>query len=316
MLKFQAVVADTIGWFRSFDMTLPISTSTTATTRPTARSASVSETSTAQAEVVQEKERTPSIGEVLNQRLSTLRKASSGLLNKLNAADESRKAAARQRIEQMKERIKMLKLLAASGLASKGALREIRLLAQELGQAAQVLKGGSSTSSIATSSSDTEGALSDEGDEVGSSSVDADLEGDALANDVEVPESTSESSDDSEDARTEENAAAESADDAKSQVQAESAQREARSLGAYLNNQDNTDARQRRQDAELIKDVLGKLKSLLELVKKNLEQGDTESRKELQQINKLMSETADIAADMGGGILGGLSIGGMVSISV
>ncbi len=72
-----------------------------------------------------------------------MRQASRDMLKTLHTVSESRKAAARQRLELVKERIKTLKMLVSSGLASKGVLREIRALAKELGQVAKELSGNS-----------------------------------------------------------------------------------------------------------------------------------------------------------------------------
>ncbi len=75
-----------------------------------------------------------------------------------------------------------------------------------------------------------------------------------------------------------------SAGDAEVKAQAE---REANSLGFYLQNQNNSDANQRRQDAESIKEALSLLKALVAMVKV-LGWNDPESRKELEKINNLI----------------------------
>ena len=107
-------------------------------------------------------------------------------------------------------------------------------------------------------------------------------------------------------------ASEESASDAEVKAQAE---REASSLGFYLHNQNNTDANQRRQDAESIKEALSLLKSLVGMVK-SLGWNDPESRKELEKINNLLSDTENIATNMAGGILGGITLGNIVSVNI
>ncbi|TBU90626.1 hypothetical protein DNJ95_15690 [Stutzerimonas kirkiae] len=295
-------------------MTLPISSSTIVI-RPAARSGTDASEVTGGTVQKGNASTSSSAGESLYQRLSALRKASRDMLS-ATSASESRKAVARQRIEQMKERIKMLKMLVASGLASKGMLREIRQLAQELGQAAQILKQVGSSSGGASLAVDDSPAVSGEAlepaalvseDEAvapyvsdGMQAIEAELreasDVDALAED-ELTGTEAEASPD------------------QAETQAQSAQQEANSLGAYLSNQDNSAARQRREDAELIKDVLNRLKSLLELLKSSVDLSDADSRKELEKINRLLSDTEDIATGLGGGVLGGLSLGGTISIS-
>ena len=49
---------------------------------------------------------------------------------------------------------------------------------------------------------------------------------------------------------------------------------------------------------------------------KSIGLNDPESRKELEKINNMLSKTESIATDMSGGLLGGLTIGNIVSVSV
>ena len=287
-------------------MALPIS-SLNVVMRSTARSVLASEISPMQTSTASKDERAPSVGDILNQRMKIMRQASRAMMSKLNTVSESRKAAARQRLEQAKERIKMLKMLVSSGLASKGVLREIRALAKELGQVAKELSGDSptaSTSENADASQTTQDSDAEQtevsADELAASDTPAETE-----YEEKLPTDSS----------TENEAAKNSASDVEVQEQARSVQREASSLGEYLHNQNNTDAHQRREDAESIKEALSMLKSLVNMVK-NLGWNDKESRKELEKINNLLRETENIATDMAGGTLGGLSLGNIVSVSV
>lgn len=273
--------------------------------RPTVRSAS--EIPQAQTNAVPKEESPASVGDILSQRTKIMRQASRDMLSKLNTVSESRKAAARQRLEQAKQRIKMLKMLVSSGLASKGVLREIRALAKELGQVAKELSGYSPAVDASESTSAQEG----------------DVQQVVLAGDERVASSTAtetdpETEDEQEfnpDSAIEAEAGDESASDDEIKQQAGAAQREANSLGAYFNNHNNANANQRRQDAESIKEVLSLLKSLVNMVK-NMGWNDTESRKEMEKINSLLSETESIASDMSGGSLGGLSLGSIVFVNV
>lgn len=279
--------------------------------RPTVRSVSPAEISPVQTNAATKEERTSSINEILNKRMQTMRKASRDMLSKLNTVSESRKAAARQRLELAKERIKMLKMLVSSGLASKGVLREIRALAQELGQAAKELSGDSPAAATAESS-DTAQTTQD-GDTQQPEAAGQELSvSDTLA---ETKHKTEHQEELKADSATEAEAPTESANDAEVQQQARAAQHEVSALGTYLHHQNNINANQRRQDAESIKEVLSMLKSLVEMVK-NMDLNDPESRKELEKINGLLSKTENIATDMAGGTIGGLSLGNIVSVNV
>ena len=277
--------------------------------RPTVRSAS--EILQIQTNAVPKEESPASVGEILSQRMKIMRQASRDMLSKLNTVSESRKAAARQRLEQAKERIKMLKMLVSSGLASKGVLREIRALAKELGQVAKELSGYSPAVDASENT--------DESTSVQEGNVQqAVLVGDERVASGTATETDPKTEDEQEfnpDSAIEAEVGDESASDDDIQQQAGAAQREANSLGAYFNNQNNANANQRRQDAESIKEVLSQLKSLVNMVK-NMGWNDTESRKEMEKINSLLSETESIASDMSGASLGGLSLGSIVSVSV
>ena len=286
-------------------MTLTISSSNTMI-RPISRAVSASDILPMQASAAEKEERVSSVGDILTQRMKVMRQASRDMLNKLNTVSESRKAAARQRLEQVKERIKMLKMLVSSGLASKGVLREIRALAKELGQVAKELSGNSPT----VAASDSSDASQDSQDD-GAGQVALAAEGDLLTSSIRVEDEykTEHEEDLQADSTNETEASEESASDAEVKAQAE---REASSLSFYLHNQNNTDANQRRQDAESIKEALSLLKSLVGMVK-SLGWNDSESRKELEKINNLLSETESIATNMAGNMLGGITPGNIVS---
>lgn len=289
-------------------MTLTISSSNTMI-RPISRAVSASDILPMQASAAEKEERVSSVGDILTQRMKVMRQASRDMLNKLNTVSESRKAAARQRLEQVKERIKMLKMLVSSGLASKGVLREIRALAKELGQVAKELSGNSPT----VAASDSSDASQDSQDD-GAGQVALAAEGDLLTSSIRVEDEykTEHEEDLQADSTNETEASEESASDAEVKAQAE---REANSLGFYLQNQNNSDANQRRQDAESIKEALSLLKSLVAMVK-SLGWNDPESRKELEKINNLLSDAESIASNMTGSIVGGITLGNIVSVNI
>ncbi len=291
-------------------MALPIS-SAPMMLRPIVRTAAASEISPMPTAATAQEEHAPSVSEILSKRMKTMRQASRDMLSKLNTVSESRKAAARQKLELAKERIKMLKMLVASGFAPKGVLREIRALAQELGQAAKELSGDSPPTHSGESADSSQTVQE-------SDAPQASVEGEVFANsnmptDIELesePEDALQA-----DTITETELKKESARHTEVQEQVRSAQREVGSLGAYLNNQNNTNANQKRHDAESIKEVLSLLKSLVNMVK-SIGLNDPESRKELEKINSMLSKTESIATEMSGGLLGGLTIGNIVSVTV
>ncbi|SDI03674.1 hypothetical protein SAMN05216588_110127 [Pseudomonas flavescens] len=88
---------------------------------------------------------TLTLSDYARKRMKSMREATAKLRAMQRNRQEARKDAARQRLEDIKQRIEMLKqLVAALGPeAAKGMLRQIKQLAQELGQAASVLKEGS-----------------------------------------------------------------------------------------------------------------------------------------------------------------------------
>lgn len=274
--------------------------------QPIARAVSASDMSPTQGSAAEKDQRLPSVGEVLNQRMQTLRQATRDMLKTLHTVSESRKAAARQRLELVKERIKMLKMLVSSGLASKGVLREIRALAKELGQVAKELSGNSP----AVAASDASQNSQDDGGEQAALTAEEDLLTSGIATEHEHKAEYEEELEANSVHANE--GSEESAGDAEVKAQAE---REANSLGFYLQNQNNSDANQRRQDAESIKEALSLLKSLVAMVK-SLGWNDPESRKELEKINNLLSDAESIATNMTGSIVGGITLGNIVSVNI
>ncbi len=246
-----------------------------------------------------------------SERLLSAGKATRSLSNALREADNSKKEAARRRIEEIKQRIKMLRMLASGGLVSKGVLREIRQLAQALGQAAKVLAGSGGAAGHASSGENTASAVSASGEtsgeaEVGQQETTAAPSGQNAASGEageQPPEEQRQNIDDDVMAQT------------------------AVTLGLYLENLEQTkqderptadDARQRRDDAELIEDVVRRLKALLALVKGVHATDDPDSRKRLAEIEALLDDSESIARNLGGDLSGDRpSLAGMgLSISV
>ncbi len=253
---------------------------------------------------------TLSLSEYAKKRMATLREAT-GKLREMQAKQQQvRKEAARQRLADIKQRIAILKQLVVSlgAYASKGALRQLKQLAQELGQVASVLKedsGGSSsgtqnTDSSSQANSDADGTQAVEAAAAADTSSEADTKVDA------DPEAVTGST-----ALPDEAHAQDRADTQK-------AAEDKRGENVWSQAGGSDDNKQRRADAEDLKKVVGELKQLLAMVKSQLSaKPDDENKKLLTAINQQLAETEKSASAMlGGGLSIPTSIGSMVSISV
>ncbi len=285
-------------------MTLPIvaSAASVAAARQTVRTA-VPARSAAQAEQASESPARMSLSERSRERLLSAAKATRSFSAALREADSAKKEAARRRIEDIKERIKMLRMLVSGGLASKGVLREIRELAKALGQAAKVL---------GDSGGDTKQAGGGEGaaPATAASAEQSGLQGDAAS----LPQGATQEDDTDQqpEATTEEGVD-------------EAASRTAMTLKLYLENlqqarQDEqpnaAEARQRGADAELIEDAVRRLKALLALVKSVRDTSDPDSRKRISEIKEQLDDSEKIARGLGSSLPAASLPGTSVSISV
>lgn len=253
---------------------------------------------------------TLSLSEYAQKRMATLREATAKLREMQAKQQQVRKEAARQRLADIKQRIAILKQLVVSlgAYASKGALRQLKQLAQELGQVASVLKedsGGSSsgtqnTDSSSQSNSDADGTQAVEAAAAADTSSEADTKVDA------DPEAVTGST-----ALPDEAHAQDRADTQK-------AAEDKRGENVWSQAGGSDDNKQRRADAEDLKKVVGELKQLLAMVKSQLSaKPDDENKKLLTAINQQLAETEKTASAMlGGGLSIPTSIGSMVSISV
>lgn len=149
-------------------MTSPLSFNRSATGSSAQNVRTDSDASTAQTSTETETSREqPSLASVMVQFSDEVRKRIDATMrakmSKLNNADQD---LARGRIEQIKRRIQMLKMMLLS-LAGQsvppGVLREMRQLAAELGQAAKTLSGGSSGEAADTAGGDQSGMATESG---------------------------------------------------------------------------------------------------------------------------------------------------------
>ncbi|OLU14466.1 hypothetical protein BVH01_18165 [Pseudomonas sp. PA1(2017)] len=256
---------------------------------------------------------TVTLSEYAQKRAKSMRDAFGKLREMQARQDESRKDAARQRLEDIKKRIEMLKQLVMTlgPAGAKGALRQLKQLAQELGQVASVLKepSGGGTSSVgvaqvstAESQSGGAGAAVQE-----MATVDAVSEAAPIA-EVEAPEVNAEAA---------ELAAGEEAEQGDEPVASEK-EGEQQAQGALGQARNERNERQRRADAEELKKVAAQLKQLLAMVRSQISgKPDEESKKLIDGIDKQLAEVEKAAGEMtGGGLSLSSSIGATLSISV
>lgn len=294
-------------------MTSPLSFNRSATGTPTQNVRTDSDASTAQTSTETETSREqPSLTSVMVQFSDEVRKRIDAAMrvnmSKLNSADQD---LARGRIEQIKRRIQMLKMMLLS-LAGQsvppGVLRELRQLAAELGQAAKTLSGGGSAT-------DTAGGENQSG-------VAAESGGGALS--AATAAATSTAGGDSASAESqalgagERTGAPSTAKSGEGDASAQEAKQWQDVAAAFIER--NAGSTQRRADAKSIQDAVRELKSLLSMAKNASRHDDDEAQKQIKAINRAVADIektvqsmnmtggADISADLSVGPAGNVSI--------
>ena len=297
----------------------PSGTNTAASVKvPAARRADDASASTAKAtgEPEQQPSVTVTLSEYAQKRAKSMRDAFGKLRDMQARQAETRKDAARQRLEDIKKRIEMLKqlVMALGPAAAKGALRQLKQLAQELGQAAAVLKepsggGGTAVGTAQAGSGESVASAAQETatvDAVNEVAPDAAVEADAGTPEVNAETAELAAGEEAEEAEEGDDPVA-SEDEAGAQAQAATSQ---------AGNQRNE--RQRRADAEELKKVAGQLKQLLAMVRSQISgKPDEESRKLIEGIDKQLAEVEKAATGMSsGGVSISVAVGASLSISV
>lgn len=228
------------------------------------------------------------------ERALTVAKATRSFSNAMREADSSKKEAARKRIEDIKERIKMLRMLVSFGPASKGVIREIRELAQALGQAAKVLGDSGGDAKQAGSGESVAPAKATSAEQPG------------LQEDMESLTKNSAQ----EDAGRQSEASDERGIDA-------AAAGTPMTLKMYRENQRQAqqedqpsaaDKRQRGVDAQLIEDAVRRLKALLALAESARGTDNPDSRKRISDIQAHLEESGSTALGLGLEALQGTSV--------
>ncbi|MCO7263158.1 cell envelope biogenesis protein TolA [Dickeya zeae] len=299
-------------------MTSPLSFNRSATGTAAQNVRADSDASTAQTSTETETSREqPSLASVMVQFSDEVRKRIDATMrakmSKLNNADQD---LARGRIEQIKRRIQMLKMMLLS-LAGQsvppGVLREMRQLAAELGQAAKTLSGGSSGEAADTAGGDQSGMATESG---GAAALSA-----ATATSSTSSTSTAGDSASAESAALGEHAAGTSsaAKSGEGDASAQEAKQWQDVAAAFIER--SAGSTQHRADAKSVQDAVRELKSLLAMAKNASRHGDKEAQKQIRAINhsiadiektvQSMSMTgggADLSADLSVGPAGNVSI--------
>ncbi|UPT57754.1 cell envelope biogenesis protein TolA [Dickeya zeae] len=294
-------------------MTSPLSFNRSATGTPTQNVRTDSDASTAQTSTETEASREqPSLTSVMVQFSDEVRKRIDAAMrvnmNKLNSADQD---LARGRIEQIKRRIQMLKMMLLSLVGQSvppGVLRELRQLAAELGQAAKTLSGG--------------GAATDTAGGENQSGVAAESGGGALSTATAATTSTAGGSASAESPTLgagERTAGVPStAKSGEGDASAQEAKQWQDVAAAFIER--NAGSTQRRADAKSVQDAVRELKSLLSMVKNASKNGDKEAQKQIQAINQYIADIektvqsmnmtggADTSVDLSVGPAGNVSI--------
>ncbi|WP_038909311.1 hypothetical protein [Dickeya oryzae] len=297
-------------------MTSPLSFNRSATGTSTQNVWTDSDASTAQTSTETETSREqPSLTSVMVQFSDEVRKRIDAAMrvnmNKLNSADQD---LARGRIEQIKRRIQMLKMMLLS-LAGQsvppGVLRELRQLAAELGQAAKTLSGGSGGAATGSAGGENQ------------SGVAAESGGGALSTATAATTTTSAAGDGAS-AESQALGAGErtgvpsTAKSGEGDTSAQEAKQWQDVAAAFIER--NAGSTQRRADAKSIQDAVRELKLLLSMVKNASKNGDKEAQKQIQAINQYIADIektvqsmnmtggADISVDLSVGPAGHVSI--------
>lgn len=294
-------------------MTSPLSFNRSASGSSVQNVRTDSDASTAQTSTETETSREqPSLTSVMVQFSDEVRKRIDAAMrvnmSKLNSADQD---LARGRIEQIKRRIQMLKMMLLS-LAGQsvppGVLRELRQLAAELGQAAKTLSGG--------------GAATGSAGGENQSGVAAESDGGALS--AATAATTSTAGGDSASAESQALGAGERtgvpsmAKSGEGDASAQEAKQWQDVAAAFIER--SAGSTQRRADAKSVQDAVRELKSLLSMVKNASKNGDKEAQKQIQSINQYIADIektvqsmnmtggADISVDLSVGLAGNVSI--------
>ncbi|WP_023641028.1 hypothetical protein [Dickeya zeae] len=300
-------------------MTSPLSFNRSATGTAVQNVRTDSDAGTAQTSTETETSREqPSLASVMVQFSDEVRKRIDATMrarmSKLNSADQD---LARGRIEQIKRRIQMLKMMLMS-LAGQsvppGVLREMRQLAAELGQAAKTLSGGSG------------GAATDTAGGENQSGVAAESGGAAALSAATATSSTSSTSTAGDSASAESAALGEHAAGTSSATKSgegDASAQEAKQwqdvAAAFIER--SAGSPQHRADAKSVQDAVRELKSLLAMAKNASRHDDKEAQKQIRAINQSIADIektvqsmsmtgggADLSADLSVGPAGNVSI--------
>ncbi|MGM3173755.1 cell envelope biogenesis protein TolA [Dickeya lacustris] len=231
----------------------------------------------------------PSLNSVMVQFSDEVRKRfDAAMRENMSQLGDVKKDVARSRVEQIKQRIQMLKMMLMS-LAGQaippGLLSELRQLARELGQAAQALNQGGGGAAVGNSSGE---APASDAAQSGAGAASAAAESASAGSEaVSAGEGAS--------------TTGEAAKGDSSQALAQAAQALQNQVAAFMAHGNGSSERQ--ADAKAVQEAVRELKSLLAMVKHASKQSDKETQKKIQEIDNAVADTEKTVQSMnvGGG---------------
>ncbi|WP_035345066.1 MULTISPECIES: hypothetical protein [Dickeya] len=292
-------------------MTSPLSFNRSATGIAVQNTRADSDSRPAPASTDTETSEPPSLTSVMVQFSNEVRKQFDAAMRaNMNQLNNARQDLARSRVEQIKQRIQMLKMMVMS-LAGQsvppGLLSEIRQLARELGQAAKTLSEGSGSGAAGGGVAGMSGGENASGVMQGATSAQAGATAPGASASAESGSEGEQAADTASAAKGEGDALAQAAE----QLQ---------NIVAAFTERDNGSS-QHRADAKSVQEAVRELKSLVAMVKNASKHGDQQAHKTIQEIDRAIADTektvqsmdmtaggADIRVDAAAGSVGHVSI--------
>ncbi|MDR1350230.1 MAG: hypothetical protein LBJ59_05530 [Zoogloeaceae bacterium] len=239
----------------------------------------------------------------------------------VNSVSEARKSAARAHAAQLKQQIEALKKIAVmlGPMASKTLLRQIKHLAQQVRQIAAELAQSSSASTIGNPNAVASNVMMDGGDLSVDANVDfglseeaengdeksvteEDMEREAATAQAETPEAEIAEAEGDEEAAAAGAAVAQAEQAAYAAEKEIKAQENEKTTGIGGNTglaaKSSDEARQRQEDALLMRDLVKELRLLLSLAKGMLLKKDKEDKENLKEIDKQLAAADDLVQEL------------------
>jgi hypothetical protein len=238
---------------------------------------------------------------------------------KSTSISEARKAAARARAAQLKQQIEVLKQVAMSlgPAAAKGLLQQIKQIAHQIRTVAADLAGESlpeftqtGTSAVTVSTTGRGEAAGDENMSSGATEGETATPEQAIPAESVEAEAASVPQEDAQTEGAEETAEGKEAEQVAGQAAQEATEAETE-ITAKANEQDKgvnsrddiasqrrAQGAQKKQDVEMLRDLLREFRILLNWVKSALQHPDKEDKKSLEEIDKQFAETEKLVRNL------------------